>query len=145
MKKTAVAFLVLGALTVSAPLLMAQHGEHASGTTQKMESADHSETQADTTTIQGEVVDITCYIRHESKGEKHVACAESCANMGMPLGVLEDGTNKLFLIIPPGHEDPKQLVMPFLGKKVKIDAVLYAMGGLTGVEIQKIEELKHMH
>jgi len=56
--------------------------------------------------------------------------------------VLEEGTDKLYLIIPAGHADPKTPVLPHLGKKVKVDGVLYAMGGLTGVEIGKIEEVK---
>ena len=32
--------------------------------------------------------------------------------------------------------------MPYIGKRVKIDAILYTMGGLTGLEIEKIEASK---
>ena len=100
------------------------------------------EEEIDVRTITGEIIDITCYMRHDSKGEKHIKCATYCANLGMPLGVLEDGTDKIYVIIPPGHEDPKGPVMPYVGKKVKIDAILYTMGGLTGLEVEKIEAVE---
>ena len=87
-------------------------------------------------------VEFKCYFRYDSRGEKHVKCATYCANLGMPLGLLEDETSKVYLIIPPGHEDPKGPVMPYIGKRVKIDAILYTMGGLTGLEIEKIEASK---
>ena len=32
--------------------------------------------------------------------------------------------------------------MPYIAKKVKIDAILYSMGGLTGLEIEDIVEIK---
>ena len=142
MNKLSTAFLALGALVLSISSGLAQHEGHDQGSAHKKAPAAQQEEQIDARTVRGEIVDITCYIRHDSRGEKHIKCAEYCANLGMPLGVLEDETNKLYLIIPPGHEDPKKLVMPFLGKKVKVDAILYTMGGLTGVEIEKIEEIK---
>ena len=69
-----------------------------------------AEEEIDTRTVTGEIIDITCYFRHDSRGEKHVKCATYCVNLGMPLGLLEDETSKVYLIIPPGHED-----QPFQG------------------------------
>lgn len=140
MKKSFLTFLALAALVASVSLAVAQHEGHEK-MDEKMPAA-HGKMETGARTIRGEVVDITCYLRRGSRGEEHIKCAEYCANLGMPLGVLEDGTDKLYLIIPAGHADPKTLVFPHLGKKVNIDGVLYAMGGLTGVEIGKIEEVE---
>ena len=93
-------------------------------------------------TITGEIIDITCYMRCDSRGGKHIKCGSYCANLVMPLGLLEDKTDSIYLIIPADHEDPKGSVLPYMGKKIKVDAVLYIMGGLTGLQVEKIEELK---
>jgi hypothetical protein len=142
MKKLVILFWAIGGLILGNSLVLAQHEGHAHGDAHEKTPVAHEKVQIETKMIQGEVVDITCYLRHDSKGAKHVKCAEYCANLGMPLGLLEDETNQLYLIIPAGHEDPKPLVFPHLGDKVKVHGKLYAMGGLTGVEIEKIEETR---
>ena len=134
MKKSLAAFLVPTVLLMTGSSLLGDGDGH----THKKPDATEVEEEIDVRTVTGEVIDITCYLRHDSKGEKHTKCAIFCANQGMPMGVLEDGTNKIYVIIPPGHEDPKRPIMPFLGKKVKIAAILYTMGGLTGLEVQEI-------
>jgi hypothetical protein len=99
------------------------------------------EDEIDTRSMSGEIIDITCYTRHDSKGPEHLKCAVYCANLGMPLGFLEDDTNKVYLILPSGHADPKEAVMPYMAKHVNVDAIIYVSGGLAGVEILEIAEL----
>jgi hypothetical protein len=55
-------------------------------------------------TVTGEVIDITCYVRHDSKGPKHTKCATVCADLGMPLGLLEDETNESSCSCPPATQ-----------------------------------------
>ena len=93
---------------------------------------------ADTASLQGEIVDIACYFRHDSKGPEHTSCAVYCANLGMPMAFLEEGTGKLFVVLPSGHADPKEAVLAHLGQKVDVEGVLTASGGLTGIEITGI-------
>ena len=137
MKRRLAYLLTLSAVLLSGTTLLAQHGDH--GDHKKTEAA---EEEIDVRTITGEIIDITCYLRHDSRGEKHIKCGTSCANLGMPLGLLEDETDKVYLIVPPGHEDPKGPVLPYMGKKITVDAILYTMGGLTGLEIEKIHPAK---
>ena len=94
---------------------------------------------ADTASMQGEIVDIACFFRHDSKGPEHTSCAVYCANLGMPMAFLEEGTGNLFVVLPSGHADPKETVLPHLGQKVDIEGVLMASGGLTGIEITRIQ------
>jgi hypothetical protein len=92
-------------------------------------------------TISGEVIDITCYLRHDGSGQGHAQCALDCANMGMPVGILENKTNKIYLIVPTDHGSPQEPVLSFFGKQVKVDAVIYQRGGLSSLEIQDINEI----
>ena len=142
MKNAIVVFAALGPLFLSASLFLGQHGEkHEQGSAHGKSAAGAKE-EIDSCAVTGEIIDITCYMRHDSRGEKHIKCGTYCANLGMPLGLLEDRANNIYLIIPAGHEDPKGSVLPYMGKRGKVDAILYTMGGLAGLEVEKIEELK---
>ena len=90
-------------------------------------------------TIRGEIIDITCYLRHDGRGPGHAQCALECAEMGMPVGVLQRGTGKIYLIVPTDHADPAAPVADYFGKQVQVDAVVYRRGELDSVEILAIE------
>ena len=148
MKRVILFMLAVCGVLFYTTLLVADEGkEHKPAAAQKdTAEAVHEhgeESEIDEKTVQGEFIDITCYVRHDSKGPNHLKCAEYCASLSMPFGLLEDGTNKIYLILPGGHDNPTELIMPYIEKKVKVDGIIYTMGGLTGFEIQEIEEIKH--
>lgn len=91
-------------------------------------------------TIKGHVIDIVCYTRHAAIGEKHLKCASTCANVGIPMGILEAGTNEIFLVFPPGHKNPNDQLMAFLEKDVTVNGTVHRKGGLKGITITKIAE-----
>ena len=97
------------------------------------------ETAVDTASMQGEIVDIACYFRHDSSGPEHTKCAVYCANLGMPMAFLEEETGELFVVLPSGHADPKEVVLPHLGQAVSVEGILWSSGGLTGIEIMEIQ------
>ena len=39
----------------------------------------------------GEVLDVTCFLDHESKGEKHASCAQKCIADSNPVAILSKG------------------------------------------------------
>jgi hypothetical protein len=143
MKKLSVLLLALGISLLGVALLAAHGGEQheAKADEEQVEAGPaEAEVDIDIRTVKGEVIDITCYMRHDSRGEQHVKCALSCAELGMPLGVLEEGTNQIYLLLPPGHEDPKGPVLAFIGKPVEIEGIIFSMGGMQGLEIEQIAE-----
>lgn len=56
-------------------------------------------------TVQGEIVDLTCYMTKGSRGADHKGCAQQCAKKGLPIGVLTDGGD-LYLLLDD-HNDPE--------------------------------------
>lgn len=46
-------------------------------------------------TVRGEVVDSVCYIKQGARGADHRDCAQTCADGGIPLALLEEGTDQL--------------------------------------------------
>lgn len=99
------------------------------------------EVDIDEKVVEGEIIDITCYIRHDSKGPDHLKCAEYCTTLGMPFGFIEDKTNKIYLILPPEHDNPIEPYKEYIAKKVKVKGLIYMIGGMTGLEIESIEEI----
>ena len=96
---------------------------------------------APTVTLEGEIVDITCYLRHESSGPKHIKCATFCADQAMPFGFLVAGTGRLYLLLPDGHADPTKDLRQHFGQKVQVTGVLTEGNDLTGLQIDTVKAL----
>ena len=113
------------------------HSAHAAHEMPKKAASDKAMIEKDVT-IKGHVIDIVCYTRHAAIGEKHLKCATTCATTGIPMGILEDGTNEIFLVFPPGHKNPNGQLMAFLEKDVTVSGTVHRKGGLKGITISKI-------
>lgn len=55
-------------------------------------------------TIRGEIVDSYCYAARGIRGPAHTACALRCARKGMPLVLIEDGSRRVYQLMPPRDE-----------------------------------------
>ena len=55
-------------------------------------------------TIHGEIVDSYCYAGRSVRGPAHTACALRCARKGMPLVLIEDGSRRVYQLMPPRDE-----------------------------------------
>mgnify|MGYP005845820393 CR=1 FL=1 len=95
----------------------------------------HGERESKTVTIQGEVVNLSCYLSH---GEKHAKCAIACIKKGLPMGILTDD-GKLFVVLEDhAKADAYQQLKKSAAKKVTVTGIVYARGGVTGIAVQKV-------
>src|SRR5215470_19767385 len=83
-------------------------------------------------TITGTVVDTGCYLSHDTKGEKHIKCATTCANAGVPLAILDESSGTVYLPVAMDHKNQNAKLMPFIEKKVKVSGTLVEKGGVKG-------------
>ena len=97
----------------------------------------HGHGDAKTTQITGQVVDIACFVGHDSSGEKHAKCAEACARAGNPLAIY-DG-KQIYLSVSMNHKNPNEKLMAFIEKKVKVTGSVVERAGLKGIMIDKVE------
>src|ERR1041385_3593590 len=113
-------------------------------------------------TVAGEVVDVSCYLRHGDKGmgDSHAACAAACAKAGSPLGILtKDGKlyvsvrsplgiltkdGKLYVsVLPDDHSTgPNTILMDHVAHQVEATGVVRTKGGVRGIMITKVEMAK---
>jgi hypothetical protein len=85
--------------------------------------------------VTGEILDMACYIPKGAKGPSHARCAQTCADHGMPLGILaEDDT--VYLLYPKhGKEEAFDDVKKLAGKKAKLTGKKAERSGLRGFEV----------
>ncbi len=95
---------------------------------------------AETVTVTGEVIDTYCYALMGVKGESHRQCAIDCIKAGIPAGLLEDGTNKVYVLLP--NKDKTGLpkgVMDKAGRKATITGKVYASGGSQFLTVESVK------
>ncbi len=96
--------------------------------------------QAKTVTVKGEVIDTYCYALMGAKGESHRQCAIDCIKAGIPAGLLEEGTGKVYVLLP--NKDKAGLpkgVIDKLGRMASITGKVYTSGGSNFLTVESIK------
>jgi hypothetical protein len=116
--------LIVGiALSLAAATAGAHEGHH------------HAKKTVDKLT--GEVIDITCYLDHDSVGAKHADCARKCIERGMPVGLLVNG--KVYNVIVSSHESPNAKLAPFAGQVVTVTGKTIEKNGLRAIDMEDVQ------
>lgn len=90
-------------------------------------------------TLEGEVLDMACYLADGAKGPAHKRCAQTCAEHGMPLGLLTDD-GAVYLLYPKhGKEEAFEAVKKLAGADARLTGKSADRGGLKGFEVHGAE------
>ncbi len=104
-----------------------------------MAQDDHHEVKG--VTVQGEILDLACYVGHEAKGPKHASCAAMCLKAGQPMGLLaKDGTVYLLL---GDHDDTSAFntAKEMAAKNVEIAGEPVSRDGIKGIIVKSVKPL----
>ena len=95
----------------------------------------------ETTTLKGEAVDLSCYLKGMS-GVGHASCAAKCANDGQPIGFVTDvdGKKVLYLVMNAGSADVKETLADVWGKQIEATGKVIDQEGLKIFQIEKVKE-----
>jgi hypothetical protein len=99
-----------------------------------------SQAYAQSVTLKGEVIDTFCYALMGAKGESHRQCAIDCVKAGIPAGLLEEGTGKVYVLLP--NKDKSGLpkgVIDKLGRMATITGRAYTSGGSNFLTVESIK------
>ena len=91
-------------------------------------------------TIKGELVDSLCYVAMAATGAGHKQCAMDCAKAGIPISIVEEGTGKMYTVLP--EKDKTGYSADLIGKmgdKVTLRGDLYEKGGNKYVTVESVE------
>jgi len=102
-------------------------GHHAEGKEQRLE---------------GQLIGLTCFIKHGGTGESHTKCARECAEKGLPLGVLTEA-GKIYQISGEGHATLKETnakLLKYVEKKVIVMGKAFEKNGIAMLVVTKIKQ-----
>jgi hypothetical protein len=90
--------------------------------------------------VTGEIIDTYCYALMGARGESHRQCAIDCVKAGIPAGILEDGTNKVYVLLPSKDRSPlPKAVIEKMAHKVTITGYGYTVGGSQFLTIESLK------
>ena len=101
--------------------------------------------EAKEVTVTGEVIDVKCYIQGMmgGMGEDHKQCATDCIKGGLPVGILDEKSEKVYLVVPKaGMKGANEELLPFVAQKVKMTGTFAEKGGQKILIYTKVEEAK---
>lgn len=94
--------------------------------------------------IEGQVVDVSCFLAQGLKGEAHRQCAEICANdLNIPLNILDDDGSLWQLVDDdmPGH-DQNPTVVQYAEQRVRVTGTLIEKGGNKAIIVKDVALLE---
>ena len=122
---------MVAAMLLMSPVFVWAEGEH---------KHEHMAGMGGEVTIKGELVDSLCYVAMAAKGSGHKQCAMDCAKAGIPISIVEDGTGKLYTVLPGKDKTGyPESVISKMGEKVTLKGDLYENGGNKYVTVESVE------
>ena len=88
--------------------------------------------------ISGEVVDMACYVDHNSTVEKHADCAKKCITSGLPVGLKADD-GKTYLLIGE-HKPLNDELAQHAAKKITVEGRVKSRDGIYMIENAVIQK-----
>ncbi len=90
-------------------------------------------------TIQGEIVDLRCYMSRGRHGVAHKACAVTCAKNGSPIGVLTDEGALYLLLDDRGTSDSYQFARRLAGERATVSGRTFNKQGVSSIVISSVK------
>jgi len=91
-------------------------------------------------TVTGEVIDTFCFASMGAKGASHRQCGLDCANKGIPVGLLEKGTNKVYVLLPNKDKTalPEEVVNK-MGEQATVTGKIHSTGGSAFLTVESVK------
>ena len=94
----------------------------------------------DDITVQGEIVDMACYMSKGSRGSAHKSCAQLCAKRGVPIGVLTDGGEVYLLLDDHNNPDPYEDAKKLAGNRAEVNGKKFNKQGVASIVVTTVKE-----
>lgn len=120
--------LILAVSLCASTLSIAQEHNHAA----------HAVEGPKSQVLEGRLIDLGCYVMDMS-GVKHAKCGMQCAQKGLPVGLLEEKTGKVYTVVLPSPG-----IATYLEKTVRITGTVHKENLLSPekMEVREAEAWK---
>ena len=90
--------------------------------------------------VTGNLEDTFCYNVVGAQGAGHAQCALKCAQKGIPVGLVEKGTEKMYILLPPKNEQAMpEDVLKNMEKEVTVTGKSYSKGGVEFLTVDSVK------
>lgn len=92
-------------------------------------------------TLTGNLIGLSCFVKHGATGPNHKKCAQMCAEKGLPIGFKVEGQG-IFMVSGEGHASLKETYKPLLKhleSKVMVKGKAFEKDGVKMIVIEKIK------
>lgn len=93
-------------------------------------------------TVQGEIVDLGCYVAHAGEGPDHKSCAQKCINGGMPMGILTAKGTVYLLTLNHDNADPYNQAKTLAAEMVEITGPVHERSGVKIIDVTSVKTIK---
>ncbi len=91
-------------------------------------------------TVTGALRDTFCYTTLGAHGPGHAQCALKCAKAGIPVGLVEKGTSKMYILLPPKNAQGLPAdVLNNMEKQVTVTGDSYSKGGVEFLTVKSVK------
>lgn len=90
--------------------------------------------------VTGNLEDAYCYSTMGAKGAGHKACAMKCASSGMPVVLIEKGTEKSYIVLPNKNASPlPESVIKHMEDEVTVTGKEYNKNGTEYIVVESVK------
>lgn len=89
-------------------------------------------------TLQGEVLDMSCYAMQGAHGKKHAMCARACLAGGAPAGLLTADGGVYLLVDNHTDKKPYQKLRTLGGEEATVTGRLFKRGGIPIIAVDAV-------
>jgi hypothetical protein len=90
--------------------------------------------------VTGTLEDSFCYVTMGAHGASHKKCAAGCAKKGIPVALVEKGTDKMYVLLPPKNDEPLPAsVISKMEDEVTVTGDSYTKGGVDYLTVKSVK------
>lgn len=94
----------------------------------------------DEKSVTGTLEDSYCYGTMGAKGAGHKECAMKCASKGIPVVLIEKGSEKSYIVLPPKNEAPvPDYVIKHMEDEVTVTGKEYSKNGVEYLTAESVK------
>ncbi|MGA2410481.1 MAG: hypothetical protein ABSG46_08860 [Candidatus Binataceae bacterium] len=90
--------------------------------------------------VTGTLEDSFCYVTMGAHGPGHKACATGCAKKGIPVALVQKGTDKMYILLPPKNDTalPDDVISK-MEEEVTVTGDEYDKGGISYLTVTSVK------
>lgn len=90
--------------------------------------------------VTGTLEDSFCYVAAGAHGASHKECATGCAKKGIPVALVEKGTDKMYVLLPSKNASslPDEVISK-MEDEVTVTGDEYSKGGITYLTVKSVK------